>query len=115
MGATILLIGQECRPLWYYLEKILILESRFYCYEYWKVVSDEKMMYAPYLVIFHLSYRLGATNFIQPFFLCSEQEVSVIGSKSYLSLHSSNGTYLPFARATAVCKSLRSTYVLVML
>jgi hypothetical protein len=44
MGATILLIRQECRLLCYYLEKILLLESRFYCYGNWKVVSDEKMM-----------------------------------------------------------------------
>jgi hypothetical protein len=44
-----------------------------------------KWCHAPYLIIFHLSNQFGATNFIEPFFLSFEQ-VSVNGSKSYLSL-----------------------------
>jgi hypothetical protein len=86
MGATILVIGQECRQLCCYLEKILLWKVDFIAAETGRWSVMRKWCLAPYLVIFHLSYRLGATNFIEPFFLCSEQEVSVNGSKSYLSL-----------------------------
>jgi hypothetical protein len=76
MGATILLICQECGLLCYYLEKIFLLESRFYCYGNLKVVNDEKVMPCTILSHLSLSYRLGATNFIEPFFLCYEQDSS---------------------------------------
>jgi hypothetical protein len=86
MGATILLIGQECRLLCCYLEKILLWKVDFIAAKTGRWLVMRKWCHAPYLVIFHLSYRLGATNFKEPFFLSSEQEVSVNGSKSYLSL-----------------------------